>query len=187
MAELKEVTKSLMYLAALYPRFTLTEPSIKAYHSILKDLAPELINKAVEDLGASSTFFPAAAEIRRAAFDLIEQSQGLPSASEAWGQVRAVYADVSQDDLNPLTIIAMNSLGGFGAFGQSNIDAEASWRARFIQAYDVLAKRKRRNMDMLPSVRQYADKLAVGKVDGEIKRIAKRINMAATKGVFEDK
>ena len=187
MAELKEVTKSLMYLAALYPRFTLTEPSIKAYYSILKDLSPSLINRAVEDLGASNTFFPAAAEIRRAAFDLVELAQGIPSATEAWGQVKSTYSDVKHIEMHAQTIEAMNSLGGFGAYGQSSLDAEASWRARFVQAYDVLSKRKRRGMDMLPSVRQYTDKLAAGKVDGEINRLAKRINMAATKGVFEAK
>ena len=182
MAELKEVTKSLMYLAALYPRFVLTDPTIKAYHSILEDLSPELINKAVEDLGANSTFFPAAAEIRRAAFDLIDQAQGLPSASEAWGQVKGVYADVKQDKMHPLTIEAINSLGGIHAYGQANIDAEASWRARFVQAYDVIAKRKRRNMDMLPSVRQFADKLAAGKVDGEIKELASKLTLGAVAG-----
>ncbi len=175
MAELKEVTKSLMYLAALYPRFVLTEPSIKAYHSILKDLSPKLINQAVEDLGASHTFFPAAAEIRRAAFDLIEQAQGIPDAIDAWGQVKATYSDVTHVKMHALTIEAMDSLGGFGAYGQSNIDAEASWRARFIQAYEILGARKRRNMDMLPSVRRYVDKLAAGKVDGEIKELTAKL------------
>ncbi len=175
MAELKEVTKSLMYLAALYPRFTLTEPSIKAYHSILKDLEPELIDRAVADLGASNTFFPAAAEIRRAAFDLIEQSQGLPSATEAWGQVKAAYSDVTHTKIHDQTIEAMNSLGGLSAYGQSNMDAEVSWRARFIQAYEILSARKRRNMDMLPSVRQYADNLAAGKVDNEIKQLTVKL------------
>ncbi len=175
MAKLEEVTKALMYLAALYPRFVLTEPTIKAYQTILKDLSPELIEKAVEDLGANSTFFPAAAEIRRAAFDLVDQSQGIPSASEAWGQVKGIYADVRQLRLHPLAIEAVNSLGGLSAFGQSSLDAEASWRARFIQAYDVLAKRKRREMDMLPGVRLYADKLAAGKVDSEIQELTAKL------------
>ena len=182
MAELKEVTKSLMYLAALYPRFTLTEPSIKAYHSILKDLEPELIERAVEDLGANSIFFPAAAEIRRAAFDLIEQSQGIPSATEAWGQVKGVYADVKQEKMTHLTLEAINSLGGIHAYGQANIDAEASWRARFVQAYDILAKRKRRDLDMLPGVRKFYNELAATvaansaeKVDNEIMKLTSKL------------
>ncbi len=171
----QHIIKVLGFLSMLYPRFELTDPTIAAYIRILKDLPPELVERAAEDLGANSTFFPAAAEIRRAAFDLIEQSQGIPTAIEAWGQVKAVYDDVRQDKMHPLTIEAINSLGGIRAYGQANIDAEASWRARFIQSYDILSKRKRRDLDMLPGVRQFADKLAAGKVDGEIKELTAKL------------
>jgi hypothetical protein len=159
MSNQQAIIEALAFLGALYPRFELTEPTIKAYTQILADVPPDLLHAAAKELGSRNTFFPAAAELRRAAFDLVERSQDMPSAYEAWRQIKARFGGRSADDVHPLAMKAIDSLGGLRAFGQSQIDDEPTWRARFIMAYDILAKREREQVTMLPEVKAYVDSL----------------------------
>lgn len=144
MVDRREIIKILAFLAALYPRFELTEASIDAYSLILADIPADLLEAAAKDLGSRATFFPAAAELRRAAYDLIERSQQMPTAYEAWRQVKSQFAG-RREELHPLAVQAISSLGGLRAFGQSQVDDEPSWRARLIAAYEIMAERQRRD------------------------------------------
>ncbi len=161
------IIKTLGYLAMLFPNFELSEPVVAAYLTILGDLPAEMVQRAAQQLGTEKrAFFPAAGEIRQAAFDLEETAEDIPSAYEAWGQVKGTIPGC-----HPLTSQAMKALGGWNAWGQSDISDEMSWRARFIGAYETLLKRERDQQRMLPGVRDYVAKLKEGKVQDEITKL----------------
>lgn len=169
----KAIAQVLAFLAALYPRFELTKATIQAYTEVLEDIPPDMLRAAAKDLGSRSTFFPAAAELRRAAFDLAERAQGLPSAYEAWQQIKSQVGGRALE-MHPLALEAINALGGLASFRQSDISVEASWRARFIDAYDILAQRQRRERETLPQIAAYVDSLQLpaGNNDGHEARQA---------------
>jgi hypothetical protein len=163
----KQIAKTLGYLAMLYPSFKLEKPIIDAYLTILRDLPANQVQQAAEHLGTQArAFFPSAGEIRQAVFELHEAAEEIPSSYEAWGQVKGTVPGY-----HPLTKKALDSLGGQRAWGQSNIDDEMSWRARFISAYEVLLRRERDQQRMLPGVRDYVEQLKAGKVNDEITKL----------------
>lgn len=167
----QHILKSIGFLAMNYPNIDLNDGNLQAYLTILRDLPGGDVQRAVEYLaGQPRPFFPSAGEIRSAVFDLQEQAQDVPTAYEAWQQVKAYYQGRSVD-WHPLTASAFDTLGGHAAFGQSNISDEPSWRARFISAYDVLLKREQDNVRMLPQVKDHVARLRAENVDREIKRL----------------
>jgi len=170
----RQISKTLGYLAMLFPAFKLEKPIIDAYLTILRDLPAESVQLAAQQLGTEKrAFFPAAGEIRQAVFDLRETAEEIPSAYEAWGQIKGTVPGY-----HPLTKKALDALGGNKAWGNSLVTEEMSWRARFIAAYEVLLNRERESIRMLPDVREHVDQLKAGKVDDEIKRLlaSKRID-----------
>lgn len=181
--QVEKVGKTLVFLAALYPKFDLTEATIKAYTVILGDLPGDVLQAAAQDIGSRSTFFPAAAEIRTAAMDLMQQAQEIPSPYEAWQQVKSQFAG-RRLEMHPLAEQAINSLGGLRAFGNSQESQEASWRARFVDAYEILVRRQERDRAMLPAVAGQVERLklsAGGKANGDVQRA-----IAATAGALRN-
>ena len=163
----ERIIDALMVLSGEFPNVTLSEANYKAYLLVLKDLPVELVELACQQLaGANREFYPPAGVIRQAAFDLEEVADETPSALEAWGQVKG-----SIPGCHELTDKAMKSLGGWRAWGQSNIDDEPSWRARFIQAYEILQKREQEEKRRLPQVAGYIKARKAELVDQEIKKL----------------
>lgn len=161
MTTLAEVARILGGLAVLYPRYTLTEATITAYHRILEDLPVELLDAAAAHLGAESTFFPAAAELRKAAFALLEQAQAVPSAWDAWEEVMKSFGPCGRYRApqwrHPLIGRAVDAIGGYVALCDStNTPAD---RARFIQAYEALLRRAQDELRMLPRVRRLVQQI----------------------------
>ena len=170
MASKAEIVKVLMVLASAFPNFKpgRTEAERKtrlaematAYHLILGDLDATALMRVAVHLGSTQTFFPAAGEIRRAYFNLQEIAQGIPSADEAWSEVKGLFAQgfsrynpPRPDDLShPRIYKALEGIGGWLAFCNSSNDAAD--RARFIQAYETHTKREREEVRMLPQVRE---------------------------------
>jgi hypothetical protein len=163
MASLVEVTKTLTFLAALYPRYALTEETIDAYHVILQDLGVGLLKAAAMELGSQDRpFFPSAGELRQAAFDLVARSDGLPTAGEAWAEVcRKIGEDGHirvPEFSHPLVKQAVDGVGGWLNLCWS-VNQVAD-RARFMEVYKVLMRRRRSDERMLPQVRETAAALA---------------------------
>lgn len=177
----QEIFKTLAFLAALYPKFELEKQTVQAYTEILADIPAETLRAAAKELGSSATFFPAAAELRQAAFDLMEQAQGIPSAYEAWEQVLRQFQGRRQE-LHPLALRAINQIGGLGAFGASQIDQEASWRARFVSAYEALVDQERTQARRLPDVAETVKRLEDGRVRGQIQEVAGRLRAGGENG-----
>ena len=169
----KHIAKTLGYLAMLYPNFQLAKPTIDAYLTILSDLPAEMVQPAAQQLGTEKrAYFPSAGEIRQAAFDLQETAEEIPSAYEAWGQIKGTYPGY-----HALTKRALDTLGGNEAWGNSLVTEEMSWRARFIAAYETLLKRERDQQRMLPGVRDYVAQLKEGKVNDEITKLLTGMKM----------
>jgi hypothetical protein len=154
------IIKVLAFLGALYPKFELTQPTIKAYLTILRDIPLELLEKAALDLGSRATFFPSAAELRQAAFDLQDGANGVPSAGEAWGQVCAVWRGRNKEELPAIIHRAVEAMGGWRQLGLS--ENQMADRAHFLKVYEVLLERQRSDMRMLPQVQNYVAQLAAG-------------------------
>src|SRR5689334_3695070 len=87
MASDAEVTKALTVLAAAYPRFDLPEATIKIYQRLLADLEFDILKAATLQCATMCKFFPTVAEIREAAVEIEVMSIGIPSPTEAWGEV----------------------------------------------------------------------------------------------------
>jgi len=168
MAELKEVAEILSFLASLYPRFELPTRTIRAYATILGDIPADLLKKAAIHVGSRNTFFPSAAELRNAVFELSEKAKGLPTADEAWAEVCekfslgfSRYRPPKDEDWSHLLVKkALDGIGGWRYMCDSeNLTAD---RARFIQAYQIHVKRDQENVRMLPDVRETVHQLATG-------------------------
>lgn len=155
---LEAVADIMGLLARLYPNFNLTPETIEAYALVLSDIPPDLLRVAAINLASRNTFFPAASELRTAAFELIEQVSAVPSAGEAWGQVCAVWRGRNRDELDPLIHRAVEAMGGWKQLGLS--ENPMADRAHFLKVYDVLLERQRADVRMLPEVRGAVAQLA---------------------------
>ena len=172
MIEQIEFMKVMGTLAALYPRFNLTDATMEAYYGVLSDLPIELIKAAALELGSQdSPWFPSAGQLRQAAFNLLEQQDGCLTAGEAWAEARRVLlSDANcpgvsvaglEDFSDPIVYAAVIAVGGPGILRLKN-DAEHTTRARFMNEYKALKERQRQTRRMLPQVAETAARLSAG-------------------------
>lgn len=156
MATQIEVLKVIKVLGDAYPTFQLTSASIEVYVRMLSDLPAELLEKATLDHISRSTFFPTIAELRSAAFDLVDLPNDELHTHEAWQQVQdeiqragrhrePVFAD-------PLVAEAVRVLGWHNLCASEN---PISDRSHFVHLYRSLAERRRQEERRLPEVRRF--------------------------------
>lgn len=165
-------------LERLYPKWKLEPENIGAYALILHDIPADLLRAAALQVASQSREFPpSAGTIRTAAFELAERANGVPSAYEAWQQVKSNLD--GRYAMHPLALKAINALGGLRAFGMSEMDDEPSWRARFISAYESYLRRAQDDARMLPEVREVVGQLAASnpaaRVSAGISQVASRL------------
>ena len=173
MATLRDTTKVMAYLVSLYPRFQLPAATIKAYHTILKDLPAEAMTSAAEKLAADSKWFPAASEIRQTAFDLM-QGDELPLAIEGWAQLQKSFQGGSTE-YHPLTLKTISALGGRRKLGMTTDSELPFLRAQFIKTYDTYRNREVEDRRQLPSVTEYK-RLQANNIGEQFKQLADRLN-----------
>jgi len=154
-------------LASTYPNFKLGPGTLDAYYTVLGDLDADMLKAATLHIAATSKWFPAASEIRAAAFSLVEQSEGVPDAYEAWTQVLSEIGRVGRSGRPNWTHEAVGAtvqaIGGWGYLCMSeNMVAD---RARFVEAYGMMVNRERERVRMLPAVQAQIGKLA-GRLTG---------------------
>lgn len=144
-----EVTELVEILAAAFPRPQMTEATCNVYERMLCDLDRELAHRAVARLITSSKWLPTVAEIRGAATELTAGPRRL--GGEAWGDVgQAVrlvgrYREPEFED--PIVAECVRLLGWQTLCDGTNESAD---RARFIELYDGLATRERRELVVGP-------------------------------------
>ncbi len=162
----------------------------RLYQRMLADIDDDILQAAAEQLMQTSKFFPSIAELRAAAMAHLAPQREL--ALEAWGSVLELmrpssywpgkYAEMGPDGkiihsvaeptfVNPITERVVRAMGGFEKLQISTERGdEVSNRARFIEAYDQLARRERDETLALPDARQH-QQLGDAKVAGLVGRV----------------
>ena len=174
-------------LAALYPRFKLEAETVRAYHAILSDLPIELLKAAALQIGSEpGTWFPSAGDIRRVAFDLMEREEGILTAGEAWAEARRVTSEHYYPGIkapqpghysDSLVMETLKAVGGPAVFFLP-LTTEHTTRARFMDTYKALLKRRQLMTRALPGVRETARQLSASRprelgAGGEVPALAR--------------
>lgn len=145
----EEAGKVVSVLFSTYPNATLERRHVDAYVSGLLDLDAATVARAVDRLRRTSKFLPSVAELREAATDLtvgarrtgVEAWELLQRACRRWGWCSPPKVT------DPKMARAISALGGWVAACSITTEAEMSARARFIEAYDVFARRERLDLE----------------------------------------
>jgi hypothetical protein len=155
-----EILSVLKILGDVYPSYKLTGAAIEMYVQLLADIQARVLEQSALDHISRSSFFPSIAELRLAAFRLLESARPLPTEYEAWSEVLVEIKRVGYCGephfTNPITSKVVEQLG-WGYLCQS--ENQVSDRAHFVQAYQVLAERARSAEYRLPAVSEFVAKL----------------------------
>lgn len=152
-------------IEAAYPQWKPEKGTTEVYYQVLKDLPLDLLKAAILDrLATDTAWAPSPGQLRGAAFRMIEDERGDPSAGEAWGEVMAAvgrYGYIRKPTFSdPLITRCVEAVGGWQLLCRSPIEAMTATRARFLQSYEVLKTRERGQERMLPAVRGVVKKMA---------------------------
>ena len=151
-----ETLRVLKILGDVYPSFQLSSSAIEVYVRLLADIPSLILEQSALDHISRSTFFPSIAELRSAAFSIIEAVDPIPTEYEAWSEVqseihRVGHRDPPQFD-NPLTAQVVEQLGWRYLCLSENPVAD---RAHFVQAYQALGERQRSSARRLQMVTEF--------------------------------
>jgi hypothetical protein len=156
MSNPQDILPVLALLGAVYPGFELKDLTVEVYLRLLADLPAEALEKAALDHIARSKFFPTIAELRQAAFDLLEAIDPQPVPQQAWGLVQAEIERVGHAGTPKFEFLAIaqavEALGWRALCVSDNPIAE---RAHFVQVYQAILERQRQEARRLPEVRQF--------------------------------
>ena len=162
MASKIEVVKVLAVLAAAWPNYEIKDGTADVYARALADIPGEVLDAAaIDHISRGVRFFPAASELRDAAFGILENRLGIPCAAEAWGEVSGGMRDAPPTRCpsfsHPVIRRVVNACGGWYTLCTS--DNATADRARFLEAFEQITARDREQRRMLPEVRQLAQRL----------------------------
>ena len=151
-----EVLRVLKILGDVYPSYKLSSSAIEVYVRLLADIPGTVLEQSALDHISRSTFFPSIAELRTAAFSVIDAADPIPTEYEAWSQVqaeihRAGHCNHPQLD-NPIATQVVEQLGWRTLCLSENPVAD---RSHFVQAYQALAERERNSAHRLPMVTEF--------------------------------
>jgi len=151
-----ETLRVLKILGDVYPSFRLNSSAIEVYVKLMADIPGSVLEQAALDHISRSTFFPSVAELRSAAFSILEAADPIPTEYEAWREVQAEVARVGhagQPELgNPVARQVVEQLGWRSLCLSENPVAD---RAHFVQAYQALAERERYSARRLHLVNEF--------------------------------
>ena len=140
-----DVAELVAIMSAAFTRPPMTERTCQVYERMLVDLDREAAHRAVARLVNTSKWLPTIAEIRAAAVEL--QVGARRAGAEAWGDVvetiRRSGRYRTPEFTDPLVAECVRSLGWLSLCDSTNDTAD---RARFIELYDSLAERTRRDL-----------------------------------------
>lgn len=174
MATSKEVISMIAIMSLAYPRYELKPGTADVYAKILADIPSEVLESAMKEIMATSTFFPSIAEWRSKAIDLMLGTRNFPTAGEAWEcAMREVarcgeYYRYSERPRvpaydHPLIERAVDVIGYPNLVNSGNPVAD---RAHFFRIYEDLVQRAKNDAQMLPESRQLAEKLHQKQLEG---------------------
>jgi hypothetical protein len=140
-----EAAEIAAMLSAAFPRPQMTEPTMKVYQAMLLDLDRDTVHKAACRLIATAKWLPTVSEIRSAAIEVKRGERRL--AGEAWGDVNMAIRRFGRFQVpefdDPVVADCVRQMGWLSLCDSTNDPAD---RARFIELYDGLAQRERREL-----------------------------------------
>lgn len=181
MANQIEVAEILTMLAAAYPRSNVPEQTVLVYSRMLADVPTELLQAAAVRCASSLEFFPSVFQLRRAVTEIRAARAGIPSAYEAWedlrragdGQCSRVVAENGRHIIekweyvfrHPIVRRVAEMLGWPREFPGDNPAAD---RAHYFRAYEETV-RLELEREMMPP--QVSEAIEGGKNDGKQRRL----------------
>jgi hypothetical protein len=158
----------LIMLQAAYPRLDLGPQTIQVYQLSLADIEPRLLQAAVLKHISTSKWLPTIADLRQGVTELVLEAEGQLTAPEAWGLVMREVRLVGhwREPTLPASVRqAVEAIGGWRQICFSeNITAD---RARFLEAYSLISKRKAQKLQQMPAVTEAQEALAEGRMKVE--------------------
>lgn len=141
-----EVAQLTAMLVSAFPQSSFTEASHELYEAMLRDIDLDAGMLAVQRLIATNKWLPTIAEIRAVAAEIKYGTKRL--GAEAWGDVSDAVRRVGAYEApppfkDPLVGECVRLLGWLALCRGTN---EVSDRARFIELYDGLQERERRDV-----------------------------------------
>lgn len=128
----------------------------------LADLAPAALEAAVLAHISTNKWFPTIAELREATLAMLP-GQGIPTATEAWGEVMHAFEMVgyyhTPEWSHPAIAKTVDAMGWQQLCLSENGMAD---RAHFIKLYEVYVKRVRDDSLMLPEAKRLKGELQAG-------------------------
>lgn len=160
MASEIDIAEIIAVISIAYPNWVVTEKTNEIYWQILSDIPSDELKAATLHCISESgrKFAPSVGELRGAVGELRGLTSNLPSSFEAWQEFKtAVIRSDYTHKFSHAIVEEAARLIGMRAYGQSDVDDEPSWRARFIQCYEQLQARAQRENLLLPEVRGYIE------------------------------
>lgn len=170
MATPDDIKQVWAMLIAAYPTYAKDQPAeqlrmtLKLYQRMLQDIDANVLQAATLQHIAVSKFFPTIAELRQVAGAIAAPATG--TAMEGWGEVTAAMADArfyryadgfhQIPQFSPITQRVVDAMGWGNLCVSEDSTAD---RARFLQAFDVMAKRAGEERMLLPAVRDLTARL----------------------------
>ncbi|MFZ6027796.1 MAG: hypothetical protein ACOYYS_08785 [Chloroflexota bacterium] len=140
-----EILKALKILGDVYSNSRLSSSSVEVYVQLLADIPAEVLEQAAIEHISRSTYFPTIAELRAAAFDILEAVDPIPTDYEAWAEVQAEIRRVGnagQPQFSHALVARAVQLFGWRYLCLS--ENPVADRSHFIQAYQALRENARR-------------------------------------------
>jgi hypothetical protein len=162
MADEIEILQVLKILGDVYSNYRLSSAAVEVYVQLLADVPGEVLKQAALDHISRSNFFPAIAELRTAAFDILDAINPVPTDYEAWAEVQVEIrrvGHVEQPQFSHALITKAVELLGWRCLCLS--ENPVADRAHFVQAYQALRESTRRDTRRLQLVHQFIAALQV--------------------------
>jgi len=189
MASNQTIATILKTLKAAYPRFEVSEDTVRVWASFIADMDDDLLMAAVARFISASdhAFAPSIPEIRREATEIRREIAGIPSAFEAWEEVLLAPSPspyrkmrdgqwIDREDYqwsHEVVGRVARQLGWGRSFPGNNPEAD---RAHFVKAYDAEVGRMMRAETQIPLVTEYIEterSKHLLNVTGEIRKLAR--------------
>ena len=164
-----ETAKLLTVMAAMYPKFEVTDIKVALWHDMIGDLPYKLAQAALKKVMITSHFPPTVAELRKAAVDIMQSGKEAMDAGKAWGEVQRAISkwgyyepQKALDMLSPLTREAAEQISWREICSCENPGVV---RGQFMKMYDSLKIRKKEDMMLPESFKNRMKVLASGGVE----------------------
>lgn len=180
MATQIDVAQVVAMIGAAYPNFSPTKETITVYHELLKDLPTDILKIATKQACAESgrKFAPSVGEIRGMVNELHRQSEGVPTALEAWAELlkapksEEINRLTNEKDADGRAIIEVTKykwnhplvrqvavMLGFPKF--PDWEQESFERSVFMKAYDAQLQKYLQSGELLPETKSLIESRSI--------------------------